>query len=408
MIRGGRPLFWSTNCWRRISPCSAPPAPGKSCAVTLILSAIIREHAERAHRPSGPAQRIRGSLWRARRGRQCRQSPAAVLAARFRGGRRRAGPRRHRAGAGGSGDHPEGRDHSGPPPLCDRRARRGVDHRRHAGAVQGVRSPPFSRRGDGKAGQSGHLGSLPSPEDASRTRCVTTGGLRSCSPIGWSPGTRWRKSSAVCCAFRSTASLSPYIDLSGIPSEIADVVVSLSCRLTFDFRPVVGPCAHAADSAGMRGGAPICPRCPGHRVRRRRPRDHAARSRGAQIRHLARPRHPAAFRAGAPGAVAMRHRVRIAAGALPRSSLHRDGLARCGARACWRRCRACAPRKRSPSGKAWRCRCTFGLAICRPSGARAATAPNSRKRGSRTPPMLDFLNEGIRRWREQSRAPGKA
>jgi hypothetical protein len=28
MTRGARPLSWSTNCWRRISRCSGPPAPG--------------------------------------------------------------------------------------------------------------------------------------------------------------------------------------------------------------------------------------------------------------------------------------------------------------------------------------------------------------------------------------------
>src|SRR5216683_4698321 len=104
---------------------------GKSCAVTLILSAILAEHPKCTHRPLGPAQRICHGLRRPFRSRQRRQSATAVLAAGFRRGRRGASPRWHRTGAGSSGDHLEGCDNPGTPAVRNRRFRCGIGYRRY-------------------------------------------------------------------------------------------------------------------------------------------------------------------------------------------------------------------------------------------------------------------------------------
>ena len=96
------------------------------------------------------------------------------------------------------------------------------------------------------------------------------------------------------------------IDLSGIPTEIADVVVAMLCRLIFDFRLVVRSRADAAHLAGLRGGSPLCPGISRCRFRGGQPGDYPARSRRTQIRHLSCPDHPAAFGAVVSGAVAMR------------------------------------------------------------------------------------------------------
>ena len=122
------------------------------------------------------------------------------------------------------------------------------------------------------------------------------------------------------------------IDLSGIPAEIADVVVAMLCRLTFDFAlwserermpPVLLVCeeAHRYVPASPGVGFAAASRAITRLARE-----------GRKYGIFSRPDNAAAFGAVVSGAVAMRHRFRLAPGALPRSALYGDGVAGCCAR----------------------------------------------------------------------------
>jgi uncharacterized protein len=118
------------------------------------------------------------------------------------------------------------------------------------------------------------------------------------------------------------------IDLSGIPSEIANVVVSMIGRLIFDFslwseRERMPPILLVCEEAHRRR---TC------RVRRDRAGDNADRPRRTQIRGRARADHSAALGTVAPGAVTMRYDFRVASWTLSRPTGHGDGAARCRTR----------------------------------------------------------------------------
>jgi hypothetical protein len=122
------------------------------------------------------------------------------------------------------------------------------------------------------------------------------------------------------------------IDLSGIPSEIADVVVSLTCRLTFDFslwsererRPPVLMVCEEAHRYGP--GSPV------RRLCRGRAGDYKDCQGGTQIWCGARVDLTAALGALAPGALPVRYGLRAAARALPRPTVHGNRATGCRAR----------------------------------------------------------------------------
>jgi uncharacterized protein len=122
------------------------------------------------------------------------------------------------------------------------------------------------------------------------------------------------------------------IDLSGIPSEIADVVVSLSCRLTFDFAlwserdrmpPILLVCeeAHRYVPADPRVGFAATARAITRLAREGRKYGISL----ALITQLPSELSAQAF-------VPVRHDLRTTPRALPRSTLHADRIAGCGAR----------------------------------------------------------------------------
>ena len=121
------------------------------------------------------------------------------------------------------------------------------------------------------------------------------------------------RSSRGCCAFRSRQPLT-IIDLSGVPSEIVDVLVSVMCRMIFDFALWSAEHQAAADPVRLRGGAPL-------RAARRRLGFEPTRRAIARIAKEGRkygvslvPGEPAPVGAVADHAVAVQHDLRAAHG----------------------------------------------------------------------------------------------
>src|SRR5205823_9115917 len=79
---------------------------GKSCAVSLLLSAILADYPMAHIILIDPHNEYGRAFGRTAGSGQYRQSPASVLAFRLRGGGRNTGPRRNRSGAGSAGTHP--------------------------------------------------------------------------------------------------------------------------------------------------------------------------------------------------------------------------------------------------------------------------------------------------------------
>jgi hypothetical protein len=179
------------------------------------------------------------------------------------------------------------------------------------------------------------------------------------------------------------------VDLSGIPSEIADVVVSMICRLTFDFSlwserermpPVLVVCeeAHRYVSAAENLGLAATARAITRIAREGRKYGVAL----ALITQMPSELSPVALsQCGTVFALRL--------GTTSTSVLWPPHFPMPRAE-CWRHCLACGRRKRSPLVRAFGCRCTFALATSRTSGSRAATAPNFPKHGGTKQPTSNF------------------
>ena len=181
-------------------------------------------------------------------------------------------------------------------------------------------------------------------------------------------------------------------------------MVSLTCRLTFDFSlwsererrpPVLVVCeeAHryvpAAQSVGFAAAARAITRIA------REGRKYGVAL--ALISQLPSELSPQALSQCEYG-------LRAAARALPRPTVHGNTP--------YRMPRAdvgILPSMRTQEaivfGEGFDYRCIFASTTCRPSVGRAATAPSSPKLGRPRSADAEFLEEAIRRWRQQTRKP---
>jgi DNA helicase HerA-like ATPase len=197
------------------------------------------------------------------------------------------------------------------------------------------------------------------------------------------------------------------IDLSGIPTEIADVVVSLICRLTFDF-------ALWSERERMPPVLLVCEEA--HRYVRAVP-DAGFAAAGRAVTRLARE--------------GRKYGISLALVTQLPSELSAQALSQCGTvfalrlghyldqrlmetafPEAARGMLASLPSLRTQEAIA------FGEGVPLPMHLRFAELPSDRRPRSESAefskawqakaPGLDFINEGIRRWRQQSRAPKKA
>jgi uncharacterized protein len=196
------------------------------------------------------------------------------------------------------------------------------------------------------------------------------------------------------------------IDLSGIPSEIADVVVSLSCRLTFDFAlwsdrermpPVLLVCEEAHRYVPVSPGIGFA--ATGRAITRLAREGRKYGISLALITQLPSELSAQALsQCGTVFAMSLGHYLdqRFMETALPNAA---------------RGMMAALPSMRTQEAIA------FGEGVPLPMHIRFADLPPDRRPRSDNADFskawqsdtadVDFLNEGIRRWREQSRTPGK-
>ena len=218
---------------------------GKSSGVAVILNEILDAAAGPAHFPARRPQRIRPLLRFARQRRQRRGAEAAVLAVQFRRIRRRALLRTARRRGGGRHPRRADPDRQGPLPSASRldrsrdlapdRSENRRLHRRHAGSLHDAGSRRADRRAHGQAGEP-RLAHAPPPLADAHRRPAQRRALRlhvrerQCRrrhdgrdphlsvPAGAERPTDDRPAARRTC-----------------PSEVVDAVVSVLCRLAFDF-----------------------------------------------------------------------------------------------------------------------------------------------------------------------------
>ena len=133
------------------------------------------------------------------------------------------------------------------------------------------------------------------------------------------------------------------MQLAGFPSEVVDAVVSVLCRMAFDFGlwsdgaiPLLFVCEEAHRYASVR---------PQDRLRPDPPRDLAHRQGRPQVRRLPRPRDAAAGRARSDHHLPVQHAVRHAHGERPRPGACSLGGVGRGREPARRSCRRSATRE---------------------------------------------------------------
>ncbi len=214
------------------------------------------------------------------------------------------------------------------------------------------RRPPFRLHVLGPAAVARYHGARRRPAAAHSRRWQAAGHPR---PVGGSLGDRRR---------RGVARLSPHLR----------------------FLPMVRARADAAGAFGLRGGAPLRPGRRARRFRRDHPRDHPDCQGGTKIRHRARAGLAAPFGSRGLGLVAVRNDLCAAPRQRYRPARRRQRAVRSRRGRCSMSCRACGPRKRSSPVEPSRCRCGFASTIFRPTAGRAVKARNSPKPGNRIGP----------------------
>ena len=215
---------------------------GKSCAVTVVLRAHARPSTRwRTSLVHRPARRVRGGAF-GERALRPRTRPVSSCPT-------GCSPSRRSASLLASGD--ASRAYAEAAILRDAilRAKSSISAPQPTAPTSPStrRSPtasptsPGDRGGDGHAEQGRGRPRLPPPRWPASTACARTAATASCSSRSIVRDNLDARSSAACCGCRSPASRSTVLDISGVPSEVVNVVVSLLCRLIFEFALVVGP-----------------------------------------------------------------------------------------------------------------------------------------------------------------------
>ena len=123
-----------------------------------------------------------------------------------------------------------------------RRPHQGQGHRASIGKVTVDSPDPVpadrpQRDHRQRDGQARHAPATRCPISASRPSSTSSAPIRatpSCSRACWCR-TRWRASSPRCSACRATGRPISIVDVSGVPSDITSVVVSVLARMVFDY-----------------------------------------------------------------------------------------------------------------------------------------------------------------------------
>ena len=224
----------------------------------------------------------------------------------------------------------------------------------------------------GKLENKRDLVALPQPEARASKPSRATVAMPSCSARSPST-TAWRRSWAASSACRSTTSRSPSSSLPACRSEIVNVVVSVLCRMTFDF--ALWSEGQGARDARLRRSAPLRSRKCGVRLRAVQTRHRQDRQGRPQVRRFAVHRHAAPGRDRSDHPVPVQYRVRAAHVERPRPGDRGVGRSPTPARGCSSSCPRSASARRSPSATAWRFRCASSSTSCRDTALpRSSTA----------------------------------
>ncbi len=204
---------------------------GKSCAVALILRAILSRHSNGHVLLLDPHNEYSRAFGQAAELVTTDGSGTALLAAELRGDQ---GDHPRRQGIGARVDDPQRGRGPGQAHVPEGGRRDRHHHRRHAAALSPVRCRADDRR---PAGQAGPAGGHSAPYQRIKSRLATLQSDRRFSFMFPGLQVRDNMDSILSRLFRIPVNGRPItiLDLSGVPSEILNVVVSLLCRMTFDF-----------------------------------------------------------------------------------------------------------------------------------------------------------------------------